>query len=154
MLKPAVFCILLTISGCSVIKAMAPLAGALDPDDKGIEATAQVGKYNTTDKDILDLDVKSNSSSSVTASDVGRVDINKSTNIPWWIVAWVSLASSFIFIKPSEIYMKIHEIKRKLQKEKDKDEARLNRRKTDKLYNKYHKKEPTDEVSNGPQDIQ
>mgnify|MGYP006981762213 CR=1 FL=1 len=75
--------LLLTLGGCSTLSA--GLVDSINPlkEDKGITATAQVGKENTseTSKQLI----RSNQQSQYTAENIGSVD--NSTNFPWWALA-------------------------------------------------------------------
>lgn len=93
------FTLLLTLSGCSTLGML----NAVNPlkEDKGISATAQIGKENISDtsKQLLAVkagdSIQGNQTKSKEMNEVfGNQTINKTTNIPWWS------ALLLLFVRP------------------------------------------------------
>jgi len=101
MTNGVIILLLLSISGCSTL-------GILDKvnplkEDKGISATAQIGKENTSNisKQLIKADIgssddiKGNQNNIKEKNEVtGNQTISKTTNVPWWS------ALLLLFVRP------------------------------------------------------
>ncbi len=111
---------LLFIPSCSaldLIKTVNPLK-----DDKGINATAQIGKENSSDssKQLVKADlgdtnkVEGNQNNSQERNQVsGNQTISKTTNVPWWS------ALLLLFVRPLVVLRETIELFRRKKNENE-----------------------------------
>lgn len=87
--------LLVFLTGCTAmdaIKAVNPLA-----EDKGIHATAQIGKTNQSDSSKSLIKTDNQTENTFKADKIGKVD--QSTNIPWWIAVMVAFMRPMVILK-------------------------------------------------------